>query len=282
MHFTPKGGVTYRRTSTHSFYVNVGGGVEVPAGNETDPVPPDTLHAINLLLDPATSTTLEMGTKQLFGFGTGSWRGTFVYDVAVYWLQVRNDFIPYRNGRFYFTAGKTQRMGIELGARIELVNGVSFEGALTVSRNRYLEYKIDSVYYNSTKVNIFADYKDNSVAGVPDAFYSVAVKYAPAFSSVASLRVSVQGMSSYVVDDPNLYTVPSWCTLNAMLNVHQIHLWKGGLSVSGFFGVQNLLNRKYIGSAWINPDLNARGEPIYIEPGLPRNVVGSLSLKAAL
>jgi iron complex outermembrane receptor protein len=281
-HITPKGGVTYRRTPTHSFYINIGGGVEVPAGNETDPVPPDTLHAINLLLDPATSTTLEVGTKQLLEIGSGNWGGTLVYDIAMYWLQVNNDLIPYRNGRFYFTAGTTRRMGVELGGKVDLVNGLLVEGALTISQNRYVEYKIDSVYYNSSKVNIFANYKDNHVAGVPGTFYNIAVRYSPAFADVLSLRLSAQGTSSYFVDDPNLYEAPSWYTLNAMLSIQNLRIGQSPVSVSGFLGVQNCLDRKYVGSAWINPDFNSQGKPMYIEPGLPRSLVASVSLKAEL
>ncbi|MBK7988343.1 MAG: hypothetical protein IPK11_15945 [Ignavibacteria bacterium] len=34
---TPKFGITWRIEPTLSVYANVGGGVEVPAGNETDP-----------------------------------------------------------------------------------------------------------------------------------------------------------------------------------------------------------------------------------------------------
>ena len=34
---TPKAGINFRLTPTHSIYANLGGGVEVPAGNETDP-----------------------------------------------------------------------------------------------------------------------------------------------------------------------------------------------------------------------------------------------------
>jgi hypothetical protein len=64
-----------------------------------------------------TSTTIEVGTKHLLELGTGGWGGTLVYDVALYWLEVSNDIIPYRNGRFYFTAGKTRRMGAEMGQR---------------------------------------------------------------------------------------------------------------------------------------------------------------------
>ncbi len=281
-HFTPKGGITFRLTPTHSFYANVGGGVEVPAGNETDPVPPDTIHALNLLLDPITSSTIEVGTKQLLELGSGRWRGTLVYDIALYWLQVTNDIIPYRNDRFYFTAGKTRRMGAEFGGRLSLHNGLSVEAALTLSENKYIEYKVDSVYYSAGKANIFADYKNNRMAGVPNAYYSGAVRFSPSFVEGAYVRISVQGAEGYYADDPNLVWVPSWQTLNASIGLEQFRLGGGAIYVSAYVGVQNLLDKKYVGSAWINPDLNAQGKPMYIESGLPRNIVASLTLGAML
>ena len=281
-HFSPKGGVTYRLTPTHSFYANIGGGVEVPAGNETDPVPPDTMHALNLLLDPVTSTSFEIGTKRLMEIGVGDWKGTLVYDIALYYLQVSNDIIPYRNGRFYFTAGKTRRMGAEFGMKVQLMNGLSLDGALTLSDNKYLEYAVDSVYYNPNKVNSVAEYEGNTVAGVPGAFYSGSVRFAPAMAGGMFIRLNGQGTGSYFVDDPNLVKVPSWFTLNATIGIEQLRMGESSFTLSCFVAAQNLLNAKFIGSAWINPDLNAQGKPMYIEPGLPRNLVAAITIGAAL
>ena len=36
---TPKVGISFMLSPAHSVYANIGGGVEVPAGNEIDPVP---------------------------------------------------------------------------------------------------------------------------------------------------------------------------------------------------------------------------------------------------
>jgi iron complex outermembrane receptor protein len=205
-----------------------------------------------------------------------------VYDVAIYSLQVTNDIIPYRNGRFYFTAGKTRRTGAELGARLQMVNGLSIDAALTISNNRYLDYKVDSAYYSPNKAKIFADYKDNEVAGVPGAFYHVALRLAPTMAGGAYARLGLQGTGGYYVDDPNLVWVPSWLILNAAVGLDRLRLGGSALHVSAFLGIQNLLDKKYIGSAWINPDLNPQRKPMYIEPGLPRNVVLSVTLGAEL
>jgi outer membrane receptor protein involved in Fe transport len=51
----------------------------------------------------------------------------------------------------------------------------------------------------------------------------------------------------------------------------------GGIYITGFISVNNLFNTKYISSSFINPDILAGGA-YYIEPGLPRNYLFSVSL----
>ena len=71
--FTPKIALSYRFTPTHSIYANVSGGIEVPAGNETDPsgtFGQDTVYLLNPLLDAIQSTTFEVGTKQILVFNS--------------------------------------------------------------------------------------------------------------------------------------------------------------------------------------------------------------------
>ena len=47
--------------------------------------------------------------------------------------------------------------------------------------------------------------------------------------------------------------------------------------IGGFFGIDNLTDVKYVGSAWLNPDV-VNGKPVFIEPGPPSNVVAGLTL----
>ncbi len=129
----PKAGLTFRISPTHSLYASLGGGLEVPAGNETDPAGTDgqdTVYAINPLLDAMKSTTVEVGTKQVIGFGGEDAVAYLTYDVAAYWLRITDDIVPYRNGRFYFSAGRTERMGLEFGAELNFTMGLTAQAAL--------------------------------------------------------------------------------------------------------------------------------------------------------
>lgn len=277
---TPKFGAVYRMTPLHSFYANVGGGVEAPAGNETDPAGTfgqDTILAINPLLDPIRSTTYEVGTKEIITFGSIASRTALSYDLALYTTDVRNEIIPYRGGRFYFTAGKVRRSGVELGVDIDAPKGFSLNTAFTYSHNEYREYLVDSVHYDVSKANRFANFAGNEVAGVPDYYYSASLGYAPPALSMVDMNVGVQGVSDFWADDANAVQVPSYNIVNATLALNRPVKLSRNFGVRGFVAVNNLADRKYVASAFINPDV-VNGVPVAFEPGLPRNFVVSLSL----
>jgi iron complex outermembrane recepter protein len=276
--FTPKAGITYLFSPTHSIYANLGGGVEVPAGNETDPAGTyglDSIYLLNPLLEPITSTTIETGTKQLLYIGRNSFIQSLSYDLAAYYIIINNDIIPYRGGRFYFTAGETNRYGIELGTNLEMNNGFAIDLALTYSQNKYKDYLVDSAHYGVPEK--FADYKDNKVAGIPDIYYNISLTYAPAMLNGLFVNLSLNGCGEYFVDDANTIIVPSYNVLNATLGLNKELQLGEHLTLRGFVSVNNLTDEKYAASAFINPDF-VNGVPVYLEPGLPRNVTASLSL----
>lgn len=280
--FTPKAAISYRFSPSHSVYASLGGGVEVPAGNETDPpgtFGQDTVSVINPLLDPSTSTTVEVGTKQILPVESGVLR-LISYDVAFYLVNVKNDIIPYRGGRFYFTAGETRRMGVEAGVTAQFEEGLSLQGALTLSQNRFRNYLIDSAYYGRPGVS--ANLADKQVPGVPSLFYSLKARYAPLWGHGVYIEAGVSGVGEYFADDYNLFLVPSYSTLNASVGFDDLALVGERLVLRGFIGVQNLGDTRYAASAWINPDLSTTRQPVYLEPGLPRNFTGSLAVSFKL
>ncbi len=276
--FTPKAGITFMFSPTHSIYANLGGGVEVPAGNETDPASTygqDTVYLINPLLEPITSTTFEFGTKHLMFIGDESLVKSLTYDVALYYIIVKNDIIPYRGGRFYFTAGKTNRMGIEASLNLQMAQDLSFQGALTYSQNKYKDYLVDSVHYG--KPGAFADYTDKKVTGIPDIFYYAGISFAPKFFYGGYVGVSMNGIGNYFVDDANSIEAQAYNIINAVVGIKDAIKINDYTSVSGFISVNNLTDKKYAASAFINPDI-VSGKPVFLEPGLPRNIVASISI----
>lgn len=276
---TPKLGASWRVTPTHTFYANVGGGVEAPAGNETDPASTfgqDTITGINPLLEPIRSTTFEVGSKHAWVVGTGFLQA-ITYDVAGYVTNVKNEIVPYRGGRFYFTAGEARRTGLEIGLNASAKHGFSLRNALTLSKNTYEDYKVDSVHYNVAKAGVFADYSGNKVVGVPDYYYSSALAFAPEKAPLGlSLQASIQGTGRYFADDANKVTVPESHILGVGVRVDRL-LHVGDTYLRGFVSVENLTDRKWVGSAFLNPDV-VNNVPLVFEPGMPRSVLVSFSV----
>ncbi len=277
--FTPKAGISYRFTTVHSIYANLGGGVEVPAGNETDPAGiygQDTVYLLNPLLEPILSTTIELGTKQIISFSQNNILRFIQYELALYYVAIKNDIIPYRGGRFYFTAGKSHRLGMELSTAFQFKHGISFDAAFTLSQNKYDDYKVDSAHYGVP--GKFADYSNHKAAGIPDMFYNLGVTIAPESFGGFFLSFSANGIGNYFVDDANKIEVPSFNIFNAAVGLNKKVRLSNHLNMRCFISVNNIADTKYIGSAFINPDI-VGGAPVYIEPGLPRNVTLSLSLE---
>ncbi len=274
---TPKIGMSYLISPTHSVYVNVGGGIEAPAGNETDPAGTfgqDTVTAINPLLDAIRSTTYEIGTRNLKGFQSGALKSVS-YEGALYRTNVVNDIVPYRGGRFYFTAGKVQRDGAELGATLRSVSGFGINGSLTLSRNRYLQYLVDSVHYG--RPGAFADYAGNKMPGVPDMYYGMTFSQRLRTGLPLEGKIGIRGIGKYFIDDANLISVPSHNLVDLTLAAGDAIAITKGLSVRGFVEITNLMDKKHIGSAFLNPDV-VNGVPLAYEPGAPRTFVVSVTV----
>jgi iron complex outermembrane recepter protein len=273
---TPKLGINFRVTPTFALYANMGGGIEAPAGNETNPASTfgeDTLYAINPLLDAIRSTTYEVGMKHLWARDAGMVR-TVSYDVALYDIEVEDEPIPYRGGRFFFTAGKVRRQGLEIGGNVGLPAGFSFVGSGTFSRNKYVEYVVDSVHYGVE--GAFADYSDNEIAGTPNTYYSAQINFEPMQWPMLRFEIGAQGVGKFFADDANAVEVPAYSVFNAGVGLRD-PVRVGNVGVRGFLSVTNLSDKRYVGSAFTNPDY-VGGFPVAFEPGMPRQLVVSLSV----
>lgn len=274
---TPKIGLNYRLSAAHSVYASIGGGVEAPAGNETDPASTfgqDTVTALNPLLDAIRSTTYEVGTRHVFARGEGALR-ELSYDLAGYFTTVTNEIVPYRGGRFYFTAGKVHRMGAEVGATARFAHGLGATGALTLSRNTYEQYVVDSVHYG--RPGHFADYAGHDVVGVPRAMFNGNVTWEPGAARRVRVQAGVQQTGRYFADDANRVAVPSSTIFSAGLStLHALDLGRG-VGLRGALTVQNVTDKRYIASAFLNPDV-VNSVPVAFEPGLPRQVILSVTL----
>jgi iron complex outermembrane recepter protein len=254
--WTPKVSLSYGLDS-HTVYASLGGGVEAPAFNEIDPPPGlDTLTSLNPFLEPMRSKTYELGSKGRLAKLASL--GEVRYDAALYWIDVYNDIVPYNGGAYFYTAGRSRRRGAELGLDWLPLRGLLVEGALTVSENRYLDYK-----------NLAEDFSGHRIAGLPRTTFSGSARYdAPGGVSVA---VRAENVGAYFADDRNAATAAAFTVLGASLGYERP---VGEFALRAFVSGDNLTDQHYVASVFINGINNQ-----FFEPGVPRNWSAGLTLR---
>lgn len=260
-HLTPKGALLYQFSEEHSLYAQVGGGVEVPAFNEVDPPPTLSGVSLNPFLKPMSSTTAEIGAKGIAQIGSLPFLRTLSYDLAVYWIGIKNEIVPFDGGTWHFSAGKSRRYGFEAGGRAEFTRGISARTALTLMDAEYVKYS-----------NELGDFSGKRVPGIPRILFNGGVRYEAGFGGTADFGFEHAGF--YFADDANSIWAPSYFILNASAG-YEVKF--GKLKFEGFLGVNNLADKKYAASAFINPT-GSGGARAFLEPGLPRNHFGGIHL----
>lgn len=258
-HLTPRVGFIYRFDQFHSVYANVGGGLEVPAFNEVDPPPSRPDAALNPILKPMRSTTLEAGVKGIEIAHGSSVLKSVTYSVAAYTIFINDEIVPFDGGAWYSSAGSSLRYGVEIGIQADLVGGVSWKSALTYLQAEYRRYQND-----------LGDFGGKRVPGIPALVVSNRVRYQFPFGLAVELQADY--LDRYPADDANLVFVPSSFVMSAV-GSYTYH--SGPYQLAMFIGGQNLTGEKYSSSAFINPATRTGSgvplAPAYLEPGLPRN-----------
>jgi len=278
--FVPKFGVSYQMAPLANLYANIGGGVEVPAGNETDPpavigsTVPTT--SINTLLKPIVSTTYEVGIKGVMNDASDLFTA-FQYDAAVFLIGVQNDVVPYNGGSFYTTAGESRRMGLEIGGMATIRGGITVATSFTVMKTEYISYVIDSGFISPSLAGRSASYAGNQQSGIPSVSATVRIRYDVAAFPGLYAEIESRYMSSYFADDANTISVDGWAVfafaVGARINIVDQHL-----ALDLLARADNLFGNTYMASAWVNPDVTAGGTP-FVESGLPRNFLGSVGIR---
>ncbi|MFM2133648.1 MAG: hypothetical protein RL156_929 [Bacteroidota bacterium] len=280
---SPKIGVNYMLGSEWSVYGNLAYGIEIPAGNETDPPAAfgeDTLRPINSLLEPIRSRTIEAGTKIALSSGSSVVRSAAA-DLAVYMVTTENDLIPYRGGRFYMSAGSTRRVGVELGSSVALMGGISAMFSASVSSNTLTNYTFDSSFVNASLAGRQLDLSGNIMPGVPSLFATVRLAYEPAYIRGFKVEWETRYVGMMYANDVNTTSAPAYTTTDVWASYG--FSVTNGVRVRAFARMNNLLDARYVAGVWLNPDLTiTTKQPVFIDPGLPRNWLSGVNVEYAL
>jgi iron complex outermembrane recepter protein len=259
---TPVAGVTWRAMPSLSLYAAAGRGFETPTLNELA-YRPDGGSGLNLNLRAAKSDNFEIGAKWIEAAG---WRAT----AAVYRVDTLNEIVVQTNsgGRStYRNAGKTRREGIELLLNKSWRGDLGFSAAFTSLKATYRDAFLvcGAAACNTPTTTVLAG---NRIPGVPNttAYAELRWLLAPAVEMALEARHS----GTMKVNDINVDAAPAYTVANLRLGA----TWrKGGLVARPFVRIDNLFDRRYVGSVIVN-EANAR----YFEPAPGRTFLAGIAI----
>jgi len=245
----PMGSLNYAVTDAWNLYASAGRGFETPTINELSYRSVDgSQTGLNLGLKPATSDTVELGSKTRLGYG--------LLTAALFQTNTDNELVVAQssNGRsVYKNAGKTRRRGVELSFDQQFAENWQMKMAWTW---------LDATYRNETcDNNGNCTPSGNRLPGVAKNMGYASLGWLPEQGLHAG--ADIRYMSSIQADDENDAKAPSYTVVG--LNAGYKFGWDKW-SLDLFSRVDNLFDREYVGSVIVN-----EGNGRYYEPAPGRN-----------
>lgn len=250
--FTPRIAVTFSPARTLSTYASFSQGFEAPVIGELRTLPGGAF-GFNDALNPQTSNNYEVGA-----------RGTVIedrldFEIAAFRQDVHDLISPiglFPNNSFQ-NVGQVREYGVEVGARLRLIRGLTAGLAYTYSDFKFQDF-----------VSGTADYSGNKLPGVPDHMFAGELRYR--HSSGIHAAAEVQAASPIYADNANSFSVPRYTVFNASAGYDYE---RGNLKLEPFILVKNLTDQKYSQFALINDSGKRYYNPL---PGL--SVYGGLKI----
>jgi iron complex outermembrane recepter protein len=262
-------GLTMSPTPSLTAYANVGTSFETPTTTELANGPTGA-GGFNPDLEPQTATNFEIGARGIVN-GRANW------SVALFQASVRDELIPYEvpgatSRRFFRNAGAARHRGLEVGGAVGFARGLQLISSWTYSDFEYTDYQIGSF-----------DLKGRTLPGIPKHALRVGLRAQPAFARGGWADVDFMYSSGVGVDDTLAAAVPvdGWGVTNVRLG------WQGSVGrvrVAPFVALNNVFNKKYVGSVVINATPIQVGPNLvpgrYYEPAPGRNLYLGFTLGA--
>jgi iron complex outermembrane receptor protein len=242
----PVAGVTYRATSALNFYASFGKGFETPTLNDLAYRSTDgSIPGLNFALVPARSDNYEIGMKAEADHVRGS--------LAAFYIKTHHELAVQSNsgGRSVFeNIDETERRGAELGLDAWWNGGFSARLAYT-----YIRATVVSPYSTCITVPCHPTVipEGNHLPAVPanSLYAGLTWRYAPEGFSITAEALS---RAQIYVDDRNSDAAPGYWIENVRLGLEQD---TGAWHVSEYVSVNDLTNRRYVGSVIVN-ETNSR------------------------
>jgi iron complex outermembrane receptor protein len=250
---SPVVGLLYRATPSLNLYASYGRGFETPTLAELA-YRADGTTGPNFDLKPSRSRQFELGAKAtLFGKSR--------LNFALFTIETRDEIVVNSaiGGRTTFkNASRTARDGFEL----------SWDVPLNLNANLYLSATRVDAKFKESFTSTGPVSAGNFLAAVPrNVLYAEATWRHPASGFAAAF--DVRRSSKLFVDDANSDAAEGYTLANLRAGFEQSG---AGWKVSEFVRIENLFDRKYIGSVIV-----ADGNGRFFEPSPRRNAIIGIS-----
>lgn len=253
----PVAGLMFDADPHWHLYASFGRGFETPTFNELG-YRADGGAGLAFNLRPARSDNAEIGSKWWLSNGGK-------LDFALFQSQTRNELAVFSSsgGRTtYQNIGRARRRGVETNLDLPLAEMWRLQLAYTYLDARFTQAS------GCDPVNACAVEAGARIPGVPKSIFDGSLRWGGDTGWHAG--ADMFAVSAVAVNDANSQRAPGYALLG--LNVGYI-VHRGGATLSPFLRLDNLLDRRYIGSVIVN-DANGR----YFEPGPGRGVMLGLSV----
>lgn len=256
----PVAGLMFKPVPSLRLYASAGQGFETPTLNEIS-YRANGQPGLALDLDPARSDNYEVGMK---------WHpaGGLELEAALFRASSRDELAVARNsgGRSSFqNIDRSRRQGFEAEATLPLPHSLQLSASFTALSARFRSGFLVCVVAGCTVPNVAVP-AGSRIPGVARRQGNLRLEWRPAGWLAA---VEVAGISSIVVNDTGTQSAPG----HGLVNLEAArNLTVGRSTVRAFARIDNLLDRRYIGSVIVN-----EGNQRFYESGTER--AGMLGLQ---
>ncbi|MBU3928083.1 MAG: TonB-dependent receptor [Bacteroidetes bacterium] len=272
--FMPKCAFNYKLTPDIALYTSYSLSFDSPAKNELESFDPAELY--NHDLKAQKTKSFELGLKGNIINRQADFFNRLYFEVTFFNMNIDHEVVPFEvyNEVFFRNAAKTNRRGVELGSRIEIVKSLDFTFSYTFSDFIYNSYEALVIEIDTTG-NIIEkeqDFSGHIVPSIPRNNLFMSLSYShPIVNQVnAFLKLSYSGISGLWVDDANSDKTKSYQLINSVLGV-DMKFGKVNVLISG--GMNNMLDEVYVGFT----NTNSADRRFY-EAGEPGNFFCSINL----
>ncbi len=211
-----------------------------------------------------------------YEIGFGYQRNGLRFNAGGYWMDFRNEIIPYGqvddDGQpIKGNAERTVHRGIELSLRADLTPAWRFSGNLALSQNFYRRFLYRTWDENWNVVSL--DYSGNSIPLFPGRIANARLSYS---KSGVRATAHVQHIGSQQLDssDESARRINAYTVLNLALSVDLGRLF-GNPGWLATLRINNALDRKYETSGYYDPWSGSN----YYYPAAERNFFVSLAMR---